>query len=68
MALKDSLNQTNLSLGGVTPPKFGDTAAQSVLHNEYSINGAPNVPNKPTPSVLDLNGVTPPKYLDNLPE
>ena len=68
MALKDSLNVTVLGLGGVTPPKFGDTAAQSVLHNEYSINGTPNVPNKPTPSVLDLNGVTPPKYLDNLPE
>jgi hypothetical protein len=68
MALKDSLNQTNLGLGGVTPPKFGDTAAQSPLHYQYSINGTPNVPNKPSPSILDLNGVTPEKYLDNLPE
>ena len=68
MALKDSLNQTNLSLGGATPPKFGDTAAQSVLHYEYSINGDPNVPNKPSPSNLDLDRATPEKYLDNLPE
>jgi len=68
MALKDSLNQTNLSLGGVTPPKFGDTAAQSPLHDQYSINGNPNVPNKPSPSNLDLDGATPEKYLDNLPE
>ena len=68
MALKDSLNSTNLSLGGITPPKFGDTAKQSVLHNEYSINGNPNVPNKPTPSILDLDGATPPRYLDNPPE
>jgi hypothetical protein len=67
MALKDSLNTTNLSLGGITPPKFGDIAKQSTLHNQYSINGKPNVPNKPTPSILDLNGVTPAKYLDNIP-
>ena len=68
MSLKDSLNVTNLGLGGVTPPKFGDTASQSKLHYDYSINGNPNIPNKPSPSNLDLNGVTPEKYLDNLPE
>ena len=59
---------TNLGLGGATPPKFGDTAEQSPLHDQYSINGKPNVPNKPSPSILDLNGATPEKYLDNLPE
>lgn len=68
MALKDSLNLTNLGLGGATPPKFGDTAALSKLHYNYSINGNPNVPNKPSPSNLDLDGATPEKYLDNPPE
>ena len=59
-------NGSNLSrLNGVTPaiPNFKD----SKLHNEYSINGEPKVPNKPTPSNLDLNGVTPPRYTDNKP-
>ena len=32
---------------------------QSKLHYDYSINGMPNIPNQPTPSVLDLNGVNP---------
>jgi len=68
MALKDSLTKTNLGLGGVTPSKFGDIAKQSTLHDQYSINGKPNLLKKPIPSVLDLNGVTPAKYLDNLPE
>jgi hypothetical protein len=68
MALKDSLTKTNLGLGGVTPSKFGDIAKQSTLHDQYSINGKPNLSNKPTPSILDLNGATPAKYLDNLPE
>lgn len=57
---------SNLSgLNGATPsiPVF----ANSKLHKEYSINGQPNVPNKPSPSNLDLNGATPPKYSDNLP-
>lgn len=35
------------------------TSPQSKLHNEYSINGNPNVPQKPSPSVLDLDGLTP---------
>ena len=68
MALKDSLTKTNLGLGGVTPSKFGVIAKQPTLHDQYSINGKPNLLKKPIPSVLDLNGATPAKYLDNLPE
>lgn len=37
----------------------------SKLHNEYSINGNPNVPNKPSPSQLDDRAIV--KYMDNLP-
>lgn len=37
----------------------------SKLHNEYSINGNPNVPNKPSPSQLDDRTIV--KYMDNLP-
>ena len=44
--------------GGNIPTPIGATD-QSKLHNEYSINGNPNVPQKPTPSVLDLDGQTP---------
>jgi len=44
----------------------------SKLHKEYSINGNPNIPNKPQPSALDWNGQKPTipgkfPYLDNLP-
>lgn len=52
---------------GQTPTSIA-TTSESPLHNEYSINGNPNIPGKPSPSQLDLNGVTPPKYTDNLPE
>lgn len=58
---------SNLSqLNGSTPttPNF----ASSKLHDEYSINGAPNIVNKPSPSNLDLNGQTPSRYIDNLPQ
>lgn len=38
----------------------------SKQHNEYSINGTPNIPNKPTPSILDpVQPAT--KYIDHLP-
>ncbi|MDA9981145.1 hypothetical protein N9H39_00070 [Gammaproteobacteria bacterium] len=51
---------------GATPvtPRFAD----STLHKEYSITGAPAVLGKPSPSQLDLNGSSPDKYIDNLPE
>jgi len=69
MGIKDKLlNQgSNLTdLDGSTPsiPDF----ANSRLHREYSINGIPNVPGKPSPSNLDLDGQTPSKYMNNLPE
>ena len=32
---------------------------ESKLHFDYSLNGKPNVPNKPSPSTLDLNGQIP---------
>ena len=52
---------------GNTPPKMSGSEKTSKLHYQYSINGNPNIPNKPTPSNLDLNGQTPPKYTSNLP-
>ena len=68
MSILNKLTQqgSNLSdLNGNTPniPNFGG----SKLHDQYSINGDPNIANKPSPSNLDLNGVTPGKYTDNLP-
>ncbi len=67
MGLLDKLPTSNLGLQGTTPPKFGDTAAASTLHNSYSINGDPSLIGKPTPSLLDLNGETPEQYIQNLP-
>jgi hypothetical protein len=52
---------------GATPPQMDGSKEQSKLHNEYSLNGNPNVVGKPSPSGLDLNGLTPSKYTDNLP-
>jgi hypothetical protein len=49
------------------PPNLDLSNPQSTLHNEYSINGNPNLLGYPTPSELDLNGETPEQYLDNLP-
>jgi hypothetical protein len=46
---------------------MGGANPQSRLHNEYSINGNPNINDKPSPSQLDLDGLTPSKYTDNLP-
>lgn len=67
MGILDKLNTSTLGLQGATPAKYGDNAQSSTLHNTYSLNGDPNVPNKPTPSNLDLNGETPDQYLNNLP-
>ena len=69
MALLNKLTQQGsvyTGLNGTTPPIEDKT--QSKLHLEYSINGNPNIPNRPSPSVLDLNGVTPPTYRDSAPE
>lgn len=70
MSLKNKLatNGSNLSeFDGLTPPTMPGASSQSKLHDQYSINGNPNFPLKPSPSQLDLNGLTPPKYTDNLP-
>ena len=70
MALINKLQQggsTYSNLNGQTPsiPVYAD----SKLHFEYSINGNPNVPSKPSPSTLDLDGQTPSyNYRDNAPE
>jgi hypothetical protein len=58
-------NLTNLN--GTTPPtpNFKD----SKVHNEYSINGSPNILRKPSPSELDLEGQVPKyNYRNNAPE
>lgn len=70
MGLKDKLQNQGSNLSkydGATVPQMDGAKPGSKLHDEYSINGNPNVPGKPTPSNLDLNGVTPPQYLNNLP-
>lgn len=70
MAILDKLKTqgsvlSNLNGGQAVVPNFKD----SKLHNEYSINGKPNVPKKPSPSELDLNGEVPKSnYRDNAPE
>ena len=48
-------------------PVLNDLLTFSALHNEYSLNGEPEIPGKPNPSTLDLNGSTPPRYQDNAP-
>jgi hypothetical protein len=70
MGLLDKLTQQGSGLtsyNGATPPVMGGASQQSRLHNEYSINGNPNINDKPSPSQLDLDGLTPSKYTDNLP-
>jgi len=57
--------KSNLSQKGITPNNIPGLQSSKV-HNTYSINGNPNIVNKPSPSKLDPNKVT--KYLDNLPK
>lgn len=49
---------------GSTPPIPVGATDQSKLQFTYSINGIPNVPNKPQPSDLDLDGVKPSNSYD----
>ena len=70
MGLLDQLqsNGSNYSeFDGTTPSQMPSASPQSTTHNEYSLNGNPNMTGLPTPSLLDLDGITPPKYLDNPP-
>jgi hypothetical protein len=59
--------KSKLSQGGKTQNNVPELVV-SKLHNQYSINGNPNVVSKPQPSHLDLDGKTPTKYTDNLPK
>jgi hypothetical protein len=57
---------------GITTPTSTEQQI-SKLHNQYSINGNPNLKDKPSPSRLDLGGVAPEipgklPYLNNLPK
>ena len=52
---------TGLNGGTPSTPEF----SLSKLHDTYSVNGDPNVPNKPSPSNLDSGN--PARYLNNLP-
>ena len=70
MSLKNKLTSGGSNLtafNGATPSTMPGANSQSKLHDEYSLNGNPNILSKPSPSQLDLNGLTPPKYTDNLP-
>ena len=66
MAILGTQVTSTLSTKGETQNNL-DKLIDSKLHDEYSINGNPNIDNKPAPSLLDLDGITPEKYLDNPP-
>jgi len=62
MGLQDRLQKgTPLSYnnGADTSENMPGSSKQSKLHDEYSINNNPHIPQKPSPSQLDLNGITP---------
>ncbi len=62
MGLKDKLTTQGSPLSranGATPPTPIGATDQSKLQDTYSINGNPHIPQKPSPSQLDLNGTTP---------
>ena len=67
MGLKDKLTQQGSPLsnanGGNIPIPVGATD-QSKLHFDYSLNGSPNMRQKPSPSSLDLNGQKPANSYD----
>jgi hypothetical protein len=57
------------NLNGAQGPDNLPTLKASQLHDTYSINDIPVLPNKPAPSQLDLNGEIPANnYRDNSPE
>jgi len=80
MGLLDKLTTGGSQLSqydGQTPPPSNIDVQGSTLHDQYSINGKPNMNGFPSPSLLDLNGQVPSissanpnqqlPYLDNLP-
>lgn len=62
------LGKSKLGYSGVTPPVWPGDLKNSKLHDQYSLNGKPNVGVDESPSQLDINGKTPKQYLDNLPK
>jgi len=64
MAILGTELTSTLSTKGETQNNL-DKLANSKLHNEYSLNGNPNIDGKPTPSALDDRPIT--KYVDNKP-
>jgi hypothetical protein len=72
--LGQHINST-LGNGGVTQPQSAELII-SKLHKTYSINGNPNIVNKPNPSGLDERDINNTstyrstngnRYIDNLP-
>ncbi len=60
MAILDKYNKNQSTLSGPQNPTIPVGATdQSKLHDQYSINGNPNINNRPKPSKLDLNGIPP---------
>ena len=65
MAILGTQITSTLSTKGETQNNL-DKLQNSKLHNEYSLNGNPNIDGKPTPSVLDDFPIN--KYVENKPE
>jgi hypothetical protein len=65
MAILGTELTSTLSTKGETQNNL-DKLQNSKLHNEYSLNGNPNIDRKPTPSVLDDFPIN--KYVENKPE
>jgi hypothetical protein len=80
MALINSLNQSNLGLGGATPNGFNTNVSplsNSLGSTQLDINdgatpipyGAANLVNSLNQTQLDINdGATPTQYINNLPQ
>jgi len=65
MSILGQEKNSNLSTKGLTQNNLNKLQG-SKQHNEYSINGLPNIPNKPSPSELDPKQPAK-KYINNLP-
>ena len=66
MSLKDKLlagQASNQSLNGDQPNIVDQQLSK--LHDEYSLNGDPYIPNKPAPT--SLGNISQRRYLNNLP-
>jgi hypothetical protein len=65
MAILGQEKNSTFSQKGISPNNIPGLQSSKV-HNQYSINGNPNLVNKPTPSKLDPEKIN--KYLDHLPK